>query len=242
MRVLVFLLVLANLLFYAYSEGYFGRTESPDARRMAQQVAPERMKIVARGELPAVAPVALPVEPPPAPAEAEPTVAPVTVAPVVVPEPPVVISCSRWDQLQQADAERLTSMVTQKFPAFKQSRRIDPGEGNGWWVFIPPLPGKAEADKKAGELRAFGVTDYFIVQEAGANRYAISLGIFSSEKGAQERLADVKNLGVRSAKLSLRPGKDSRVTLDLRGPETERAALRKAALYLLPAIKAQACQ
>ena len=241
MRVLVFLLVLANLLFYAYSEGYFGRTESPDARRMTQQVAPERMKIVARGELPA----APPVEPPPAPPEAEPPgiqVAPVAVAPAVVPEPPVVISCSRWDQLQQADVDRLSSMVSQKFPAFKQSRRIDPGEGNGWWVFIPPLPGKAEADKKAGELRAFGVTDYFIVQEAGANRFAISLGIFSSEKGAQERLADVKNLGVRSAKLSLRPGKDSRVTLDLRGPEAERAALRKAALVLLPAIKAQACQ
>lgn len=109
-------------------------------------------------------------------------------------------------------------------------------------VYIPPLADKAAADKKAGELREFGITDYFIVQEAGANRYAISLGVFSSEKGGQDRLAEVKGLGVRSARLSLRPGKDSHVTVDINGPETERPALRKAAAGVLPQNKALACQ
>lgn len=243
MRLVVFLLVLANLLFYAFSEGYFGRSETPDAHRLAQQVTPERIKIVARGEQPALPspPPAAPVPVAPAPApEPEP---PVPEKPEPVPAPvPVVNACSRWDQLPPADADRLVALVAQKFPAFKATRRIEPGEGNGWWVYIPPLADKAAADKKAGELREFGITDYFIVQEAGANRYAISLGVFSSEKGGQDRLAEVKGLGVRSARLSLRPGKDSHVTVDINGPETERPALRKAAAGVLPQNKALACQ
>ena len=237
MRVLVFLLVLANLLFFAFSEGYFGRAENPDARRMTQQVAPERMKIVARGEQPA--PAATPAVVPAPPTEPE---TPTPVAPVVVPEPAVALGCSRWESLLPADADRLTTLIGQKFPAFKLNRRLDPGEGNGWWVFIPPQIDKAEADKKAGQLRGMGVTDYFIVQESGANRYAISLGIFSSEKGAQERLAEVKALGVRSAKLSLRPGKDSHVSLDARGPAVDQPALRKLVAGVVPGSKAQYCQ
>jgi hypothetical protein len=238
-RILVFLLVLANLLFYAFSEGYFGRAENPDARRMTQQVAPERMKIVARGDLPTSTPAPTPPVVPSPPAEPE---AQAPVAPVATPEPVVVASCSRWENLQPADADRLAALIGQKFPAFKLSRRLDPGEGNGWWVFIPPQADKAGADKKAAQLRGLGVTDYFIVQEAGPNQYAISLGIFSSEKGAQERLADTKALGVRSAKLSMRPGKDSHVSLDARGPAVDMPALRKVAAGAVPAVKAQNCQ
>ena len=68
MKALVFLLVLANLLFFAFSEGYFGRAENPDAGRVERQVLPERMRIVSRGEVPAapvkmVAPEAEPVVP-----------------------------------------------------------------------------------------------------------------------------------------------------------------------------------
>ena len=53
MKVLVFLLVLANLLFYAFSAGYLGRPDNPDAGRVGQQILPERMRIVSRGEAPA---------------------------------------------------------------------------------------------------------------------------------------------------------------------------------------------
>ena len=236
MRVLVFLLVLANLLFYAFSEGYFGRAENPDARRMKQQVAPERMKIVARGELPALASASVLL-----PASSPESDTPTSVAVIATPEPEVLISCSRWESLSPADADRLVAMVGQKFPAFKLTRRLDAGEGNGWWVYLPPQPDKAEADKKAGQLRGLGVTDYFIVQEAGANRYAISLGIFSSEKGAQERLTEVKALGVRSAKLSLRPGKDSHASLDARGPAVDQPALRRLVASTLSDVQAQNC-
>jgi hypothetical protein len=53
MRILVFLLVLANLLFFAHTEGFLGPPDNPDALRVEQQVYPERVKVVARGEAPA---------------------------------------------------------------------------------------------------------------------------------------------------------------------------------------------
>jgi len=140
-----------------------------------------------------------------------------------------------------ADADRLTARLGEQFPGFRLSRRVEAGESNGWWVYIPPLPGKPAADKKTAELRALGVTDYFVVQEAGPRYMAISLGIFSSEKGAQERLAQLKEIGVRSAKLSVRPSKDSRVTLEALGPRIDRIAVRSAANNLLPEAKAQDC-
>ena len=242
MRILVFLLVLANLLFYAFSQGYFGQAENPDAQRIAQQISPERVKIVAQGE-PPPAVVAVPepkVEPPPTPEPPVMTEPAPEPAPAPTPEPPK-LACTRWEDLLLADADRLTARLADKFPAFKLSRRVEAGEGSGWWVYIPPLPDKQAADKKAGELRALGITDYFVVQEAGPRHFAISLGIFSSEKGAQERLAQLKEIGVRSVKLSQRPSKDSRITVDARGPQVDRVAVRSAASSLLPSSKAQDC-
>nr|WP_302476158.1 SPOR domain-containing protein [Azonexus fungiphilus] len=114
------------------------------------------------------------------------------------------------------------------------------GESTGWWVHIPPLANKAAADKKAQELKALGVSDYFVVQE-GATRNAISLGIFSSEKGGRERLAELQAQGVRSAKLVPRPDKDGNQQIELRGPADRRAALLAALAEALPKTPPQDC-
>lgn len=150
---------------------------------------------------------------------------------------PVVVgtNCPQLTRIAWSRWSRKSSRPSRRRGALNRAKATAGGS-------VPPLADKAAADKKAGELREFGITDYFIVQEAGANRYAISLGVFSSEKGGQDRLAEVKGLGVRSARLSLRPGKDSHVTVDINGPETERPALRKAAAGVLPQNKALACQ
>lgn len=239
MKTIVFLLVLANVLFYAFTEGYLGRPENPDSGRVAQQVMPERMRIVSRGEIPA-APA--PVTPPPAAQTAEPepvkppeaaTEAKTAESPA--PEPVAESKkadtesnvCLVWEHLSVIDAERINGVLAAKFTTFKVSRQVASGEGNGWWVYIPPLPGKPEADKKASELKGFGVTDYFIIPD-GPNRFAISLGIFTAEKGGQERLAELKEKGVRSARLTPRPGKDGTVNLEAGGPQSAKDALLKA--------------
>lgn len=247
MKALVFLLVLANLLFYAFGAGYFGRLDNPDAGRVEHQVSPERMRIVSRGEAPAgPAKAAEPVkEEVPAPAAAEappPVVAKEEVAKEELAKPVEIPSvCLAWDHLSVADADRLAEVVANKFKDFKVTRRVVAAEGNGWWVHIPPQASKVEVDKKAGELRDLEITDFFVVQE-GASRYAISLGVFSSEKGAQDRLAELKGKGVRSARVAPRPGKDSSVKLLATGPATDKKGLIAAAGKVAPKADALLCK
>ena len=246
MKLLVFLLVLANLLFFAFVEGYFGRADNPDAGRIEKQVLAERMRIVSTGEVPA-APAKLPE-----PVKSEPAVEeikaeikmeakPETPSEVVSKAVDVTPVCLAWERLSLADADRLSSLLASRFAEFKVARQTVGGEGNGWWVFITPLPGKAEADKKAAELRLFGVTDYFIVPD-GPNRFAISLGVFSTEKGGQDRLAEVKEKGVRSARLMPRLGKDSGVSMQARGPARAKLALLESVRQALPKSAGQGCK
>jgi hypothetical protein len=253
-KALVFLLVLGNLLFYAFSAGYFGRPDNPDAGRVEQQVLPERMHIVSRGEAPAT-PVVRPeqVAPEIAPAVEKPAPEKVEVDKPVAPEPPPAPApeakveklppvCLVWRPLPAADADRLGALLAKRFSEFKLSRKQSASESsNGWWVSVPPQPSKADADKKAGELRDLGVTDFFVVQD-GPSRFAISLGVFSSEKGAQDKLAELKAKGVRSALVAPRPGKENLVTVQARGPGAEKAAVLGAVGQILPKSEALACK
>lgn len=250
MKVLVFLLVFANLLFYAFGAGYFGHSENPDAGRVDQQIFPEKMRIVSRGEAPAPSVKAEPVVAEAAQAEAEQEAAkPEAPAPAKEqveapvkeekPEPPLV--CLVWRQLSVADADRLAALMSKRFKELKVTRKTVSGESNGWWTFVPPQASKADADKKAGELQELGVKDFFVVQE-GPNRYAISLGVFSTEKGSQDRLAELKAKGVRSATAAARPGKDSVVTLQAKGRGGEKSAVLAAVGEALPKAEAQSCK
>lgn len=227
MKTLVFILVLGNLLFYAFSAGYFGHPDNPDAGHIEQQVAPERMHLVSRGEAP---PLKTAEAPPPAAAEPE---AAAAVA---------ASTCLRWDQLSTEKARQLADRIGEKFTSYKLVKHTVADEGNGWWVFIPPQSGKAEAERKASELRQLGITDYFIIPEDGPNRFAISLGVFSTEKGGQERLAELKAKGVKSARFSARPGKESLIALEARGPLPEKDALLKMVADAFPKVQAQDCK
>lgn len=236
MKILVFLLVLGNLLFYAFGAGYFGSAENPDSERVNQQVVPERMKIVSRGEAPVISP-----KPEPAVEDPKPEAAQEPEAPIKETKADTTPVCLAWRQLSVADADRLSVLLAKRFSGFKLIRKTLAAEGNGWWVFVSPQPNKAEADKKAAELREFGVKDFFVIQD-GPNRFAISLGVFSTEKGSQDRLAELKAKGVRSAAAGPRPGKDSVVNLQARGLASEKPALLAAVADALPKVQPQACK
>jgi hypothetical protein len=248
-KVLVFLLVLGNLLFYAFTAGYFGRPDNPDAGRVDQQITPERLRVVSRGEAPSSPAKSEPapesaaakpeVAPAPAPEEPAPKAEPVKEA--VADKPDTTPTCLAWRQLTVAEADKVAALMGKRFADYKLTRKTVAGESNGWWVYIPAMPGKADADKKAGELRDLGITDFFIVQE-GASRHAISLGIFSSEKGGNDRLAELKAKGVRSAVIGPRPSKDSFVALQVKGPGDKKAAVIAAVADAIQKNEALACK
>ena len=111
-----------------------------------------------------------------------------------------------------------------------------------YWVYMPPLANKQEVDARVAALKKLGVADFFVVQESGANNRAISLGIFSTKEAANSRLDALRGQGVKSAKVGERNAKPSSVSLELRGPEAQAAALRQALLEALPESKAYGCK
>ncbi len=90
-------------------------------------------------------------------------------------------------------------------------------EQAGWWVFIPPQADRQSALRKAAELKQLGIEDYFVVQEDGAYRWALSLGVFRTEEAAQARLAALRGLGVRTARLGARETVVPKVWLQVKG-------------------------
>lgn len=237
MRVLVFVLVLANLLFFLWDRGSLGGAPAPDAKRLEQQLSADQIRIVTPDEPAPAAPATSAESDATAAAEASSGKAAEKTAdkganksgnspknPPAAPSGPE--ACLQLNALAGADLSRVESLVGEQFPAFR-SERLGMAEKGGYWVYIPPLSGKAEAERKATELQRLRVPELFVIQDAGPNRFAISLGIFSSREKAAERLSQLREMGVRSAKIGEREAKAASGSLLLRGPAAQTDALRK---------------
>jgi len=208
MRAFFLLLVLANLAFFAYGrivlEG--GATES---RIPELQIEADQVKLVTAGER---APAVKPRVPAKAVAPAAPKIA--TAAPV---------ACVEWGNFSGPGVARAEAALVQLELAAGQVERVLIDAG-GYWVHIPPLKTKGEADRKVRELIDLGVTEFFVVQDAGPWRNAISLGIFRTEEGAQTFLAGLRKRGVRSAIVARRENFLKQVAFYLREPHESAVA------------------
>lgn len=204
MRTAFLILVLANLGFFAWWRYGTPPDAAADPAPLARQIDPEKLKIIAPKDLP-----------PPAAAK------PVAVAPPQPPAPPPeALKCMEWGSFTLADAPRAEKALEPlALGARLAQRRTE--ETAGWWVFIPPQTRTANARqaalRKAAELRALGVEDYFIVQEEGQHRWALSLGVFRTEDAARARLAALRTQGVRSAQVGARETVVPKVWLQVKG-------------------------
>lgn len=221
MRAFVFLLILGNLLFLAWAQGYFGASSNPDAFRMEQQLLADQVRIVARDEFPAGA------------VKSEPA--------VKTPEKKIATVCLSLVDLAAADAGRIESALADKFSAYRTLRTNVPGAAS-YWVFIPPLGSKQEVDNKVAELKKLRVPELYVVQESGPNNRAISLGLFSTKEAANARLELLRGKGVKSAKIGERHAKPASIGLEMQGPESESEAVRQLLVELLPENKLTACK
>jgi len=178
-RALFLLLLFANLAFYAWSR--YGAPAAADPAPAARQIAPEKLKVIAPADLP-----------PPAAAGAAKKPLPVAGA-----------SCLEWGSFTVADAPRAEQALEPLgLGARLAQRRTE--EVAGWWVFMPSQGSRQAALRKAAELKGLGIDEYFIVQEEGEHRWALSLGVFRSEEAAQARLAALRAQGVRTAQVGPR--------------------------------------
>lgn len=176
MRLLLILLVLVNLGFFAYHR-FLNETADASAQIAALQISPEKIRPVASA-VAATAPAAAPAAPPPT-------------------------ACVEWGVFGGADVARADgALAALALPAEAVQRRVI--DIDGYWVHMPAFKTKAEVDRKLGELKALGVIDFFVVQDAGPWRNAVSLGLFKSEDAAAAELERLRKLGVRSAVITRR--------------------------------------
>lgn len=134
--------------------------------------------------------------------------------------PTVPAACLEWGGIAEPDIARAEAALAALGLPAGAMRRVDV-DATGYWVHIPPLKTKADLDKKLGEVKALGVTDFSAIQDPTLGVNAISLGIFSTEEAAQNRLAALKGKGVRSAVMEPRAGIIKQAVFFVREPRTE---------------------
>ena len=194
MRTLFLLLLLANLGFFAYHH-FLGDTDEAAAQIALLQISPEKIVSVASETSSSVAPAR------PALAAAE----------------PVPAACVEWGAFGASDVARADgALAALALPADALQRRVS--DIDGYWVHMPVMKTKAEVDRKLGELKALGVTDFFVVQDVGPWRNAVSLGLFKSEDAANAELERLRQRGVRSAVVTRREKLLKQVSYFVREP------------------------
>jgi hypothetical protein len=217
---LFFVLLVLNLVLLALAAAPFIGLSSPldsvgEPERMRNQLHPEKIQVLA-GATNAVAPAT--------PRASE----PVAEAPAVVPaDESVALAaassssaapvCLAYASLTGEQAAQIGGRAKQAGQAVSMREISMQAAPSSWWVNIPPQGGKEAADRRADTLRRNGVQDFFIVQDAGANQYAVSLGLFRSEAAAKRQLESIQSKGVTTARISVRDGREN-TRVELRGP------------------------
>jgi hypothetical protein len=194
MRVVFLLLVLANVAFFAWSRHIVPGQAAVDPATLARQDEPDKLKIV-----PPLAPSAPAV--PPSPQK---------------PAPVSLNACLEWGSFTLADYPRAEKALEPLGLTGRLApRRTE--EIASWWVFIPPQGNRQAALRKAAELKALGIDDFFIVTDEGDLRWSLSLGVFRSEPAARARLAALRGQGVRSAVVGPRETVVPKLWLQVKG-------------------------
>jgi hypothetical protein len=213
-RAAAILLLFANLIFFAWTREYSGSPgDSREPDRLIAQLSPAKIRIVAANKRDADS------------SAAELANSGDTGTPTPVTNPsgeekaattPAAESCREVSELPLDQAEKLKTAIAAS--AASVAVTLKPlTEVQSYWLRIPPLRNRDEAEKKAAEIKKLGVSDFYVVEDEGPNRNAISLGLFHNEQAAAELRNRLAKKGVRTMDIQVRD-KTEKATLELRGP------------------------
>lgn len=250
-RALVLVLVVLNLLLFAAGKGYLGRSGSGEPERLAQQITPERIRIVEGGK-PDGAPVTPAAEskaegkadakrddgPAPKP-ERKAAEKPETKAEAKAGNGHDVGACRRYAPLSRDQAARIAGFARAANAHVKLSEKSLEAP-TSFWVYIPPPADRQEMDRHIGELKDAGISDWF-VQPSGPEKGGISLGLFKTEPMATVLKDKLLGKGVTDVRVRGRDSPAAKVALELTAKAQELDALEEQITAALPAIAGQAC-
>jgi len=218
MRIAFLLLVAANLALFAWFQYYAPAESAADPEPARRQISPEKIRLLEGRELTSLASA----KPKPAPAAAG-------------------GNCIEWGGFAIAEAPKAEQALAPLALGARLSQRRSE-ETAGWWVFIPPQANRAAALKKTAELKSLGIDDYFILQDEGKMRWAVSLGVFSSEESARNRLEALRAKGVRSAQTGERDAQVAKIWFQLRSGEAALQARLRETAQGFPGTDVRDCQ
>jgi hypothetical protein len=200
LKLIFWLLLLANAALFAMQKGYLGAiySDGREPTRINKQLQADKIKMAPAEAAPAAAPASA--------ASAAPTPTAADLAPV---------ACTEVGNFNSAEARRFSSQLAERTPAVKFVRR-EIQEVASHMVYLPSLGSKEAADKKADEIRRLGISDFFVIQDSSALRYGISLGIFKTDEAAQRQVASLAKRGLNGAKVGTRSVSSSKVAFQLR--------------------------
>jgi hypothetical protein len=210
-------LLAVNAALFAYGRGYLGHFSGNEhePERLLNQLNANQLAIISAEQANQAASNATTSAAASAAADTKP------VAPVQ--------ACVEIASFVLADARRFEAQLVALNLGDRQSRHNLPGtEVSSYIVYIPPQGSKEAADKKAGELRGLGVTNYFIMSDNSPLRWGISLGVFKTDAAAQNQLAALMKQGVRTARVAPRMSGSKLLAFQFRDVEAElKAKLEK---------------
>jgi hypothetical protein len=222
MKLAFLLLVLLNLVLYAWQQGVFGRYGEPgrEPERVARQIEPERFRVLTEGDVKALRERAS--------------------QGAVSLIPGAAQACVELGDFPTADAARAEkALAALSPPPAIEVRSI---EVPGWtMVYLPPYPTQADAERRADELRRLGIRDLFVTGDNAPMKFAISLGSFRDPAAARAHLATLERMGVKGARVSDRPAGVPLTRFQLRAVDAAAARQLRELQQQFPAQTLRAC-
>ena len=222
-------LVAINAALFAYGKGYLGHFSGNEREpeRMLKQLNAGKLAIISADKA----------------NDASAATAAAASAAASAKPAPEVLACVEIGSFVLADARRFETQLAPLNLGDRQSRHNLPGsEVSSYIVYMPPQGSKEGADKKAGELRGLGVTNYFIMSDNSPLRWGISLGVFKTEGAAQNQLAALMKQGVRTARIAPRMSGSKLLAFQFRDVDTELKARLEQLRAGYPNAESHACK
>ena len=195
MRALVVLLVVANVLLFAYAR--LEHAAQSEGGRLSMQVEPERIRPMTAQEVAALGPTKVA-----AAASAAPT------------------ACVEWGPFADADRARAEADLQPLALGRLVSVRPVVSDASSYWVNVGALATRAAAERRAAELRAQAIADLSVV-DYPRGQFTVSLGVFRSESAANARAETLAARGVAGTQVEPRGqpnGQSMIVVRDAREP------------------------
>ena len=191
LRLIVLLLILANGIYFVWSQGFlrawdFAPAQQTEPQRLAQQLRPENLRILKAGEARGAEANVTASPPRPAPALAEAAVATLSTE---------CYQAGLFDDTQTS-ALRRTLESTLPSGSWQLESAMEPAR---WIVYMGKYPDAEALAKKRQELAALNLK--FEPITSASLEPGLSLGGFDTQAGANTALANLTKRGVRTAQV-----------------------------------------